>query len=168
MFCLGSSGVQPHRPSLSFVSCVVWCEESSHMWSKFAPIVSNSSSSSASDIVTGQLRVCTSTRVQVGVQSKHTISSYHRVGEFKFTAAISQAVFAVKFVQSLPAVSANLNARDQELSNGVSGCMSALQMLLLLSPLPHWMHHRHTRYAQAHRSRAGFSPTHTTLDLDIV
>jgi hypothetical protein len=64
--------------------------------------------------------VCTSTRVQVGVQSKHTISSYHRVGEFKFTAAISQAVFAAKFVQSVPAVSAYLNARDQELSNGVS------------------------------------------------
>ena len=57
-FCLGSSGVQPHRPSLSFVSFVVWCEESSHMWSKFAPIVSSSSSGSAPDIVTGQLRVC--------------------------------------------------------------------------------------------------------------
>ena len=57
-FCLGSSGVQQHRPSLSFVSFVVWCEESSHMWSKFAPIVSSSSSSSAPDIVTGQLRVC--------------------------------------------------------------------------------------------------------------
>ena len=57
-FCLGSSGVQPHRPSLSFVSFVVWCEESSHMWSKFAPIVSSSNSSSAPDIVTGQLRMC--------------------------------------------------------------------------------------------------------------
>ena len=64
--------------------------------------------------------MCTSTRVQVGVQSKHTISSYHRVGEFKFTAAISQAVFAVKFVQSVPSVSAYLNARGQDLSNGVS------------------------------------------------
>ena len=64
--------------------------------------------------------MCTSTRVQVGVQSKHTISSYHRVGEFKFTAAISQEVFVIKFVQSVPAVSAHLNARDQELSNGVS------------------------------------------------
>ena len=59
-FCLGSSGVQPHRPSLSFVSFVVWCEdpESSHMWSKFAPMVSSSSSSSALDMVTGQFRVC--------------------------------------------------------------------------------------------------------------
>ena len=121
-FCLGLSGVQPHRPSLSFVSFVVWCEESSHMWSKFAPIVSSPSSSSAPDIGTGQLAscVCTSTRVQVGVQSKHTISSYHRVGEFKFTAAINQAVFVAEFVQSVPAVSAYLNARDQELSSGVS------------------------------------------------
>ena len=56
----------------------------------------------------------------MGVQSKHTISSYHRVGEFKFTAAISQAVFPVKFVQSVPAVSMYLNARDQDLSNGVN------------------------------------------------
>ena len=60
VFCLGSSGVQPHRPSLSFVSFVVWCEdpESSQMWSKFAPMVSSSSSSSAPDMVTGQFRVC--------------------------------------------------------------------------------------------------------------
>ena len=46
--------------SSKFIVCFVWCEdpESSHMWSKFAPIVSSSSSSSAPDIATGQFRVC--------------------------------------------------------------------------------------------------------------
>ena len=34
MFCLGSTGVQPHRPSLTFVSFVVLCEESPHIRSK--------------------------------------------------------------------------------------------------------------------------------------
>ena len=34
ILCLGSSGVQPRRPSLPFVSFVVLCEESPHIRSK--------------------------------------------------------------------------------------------------------------------------------------
>ena len=62
-------------------------------------------------------RTCSSR--EVGVQSKHATSSYHQVGEFKFTAAISQAVFPVEFVYAVPTFTVYLNARDQDLSNGV-------------------------------------------------
>ena len=63
--------------------------------------------------------MCTSARVQAGVQSKHATASYHRVGEFMFTATISQAVVPVEFVYAVSAFTVYLNARDQDLFNGV-------------------------------------------------
>ena len=54
------------------------------------------------------------------MQSTHATSSYHQVGEFKFAAAISQAVFPVDFVYAIAAFTVHLNVRDQDISNGVS------------------------------------------------